>query len=132
MRLTGTDEPRPQVLLVEDEDLLLEVLQAALDRHGLTYAVARTGDEAVRKAYELQPEIVLLDISLPGQSGLLVAAKLRMARPSPKLVFITALPRGQCDRIASFVGAECVLHKPFAVQKLLATLNRLLPAAQAA
>jgi DNA-binding response OmpR family regulator len=123
---------RPEVLIVEDDDLLLEVLTEALKRDGRTFATARTGDEAMQKAYELGPRVVLLDIDLPGQSGLLVAAKLKVAKPSPKVLFLTALPRGQSDRVAAFLRVDGVLHKPFPVRKLLSTVESMLELAKAA
>jgi DNA-binding response OmpR family regulator len=132
MRFAHSSEVRPQVLLVEDDELLLEVMSAALRRDGYTFVTAKTGDEAIDLAYRLQPTIVLLDIDLPEQSGYLVAAKLKVTRPSPKVVFLTALPRGQSDRVAAFLRVEGILHKPFAMRKLLSTVSALLAVAQAA
>ena len=132
MYLINSLRPKPEVLIVEDDDLLLEVLTEALKRDGHSFATARTGDEAVQKAYELSPKVVLLDVDLPGQSGLLVAAKLKMAKPSPKVLFLTALPRGQSDRVAAFLRVDGVLHKPFPVRKLLGTVERMLGMAKAA
>ncbi len=123
---------RPQILIVEDDPLVLEVLEAALSREGYTYETARTGEQAIERAYRLQPDAVLLDVDLPGQSGYLVAAKLKMARPSPKVLFLTALPRGRSDRMAVFVRADGIMHKPFTVKNLVSTLDRLLTVSQAA
>lgn len=132
MRVPSFPESRPQVLLVEDDAMLLEVLAEALRREGYSFETARNGDEAIEKAYRSNPEVVLLDIDLPGQSGYLVAAKLKVAKPSPKVLFLTALPRGQSDRVASFLHVDGIMHKPFAVRKLLGTVERLLGLAQAA
>jgi DNA-binding response OmpR family regulator len=132
MRILSFSESRPQILLVEDDELLLEVTAAALKREGYTFETARTGDEAMEKAYRLKPEVVLLDIDLPGQSGYLVAAKLKVAQPAPKVLFLTALPRGQSDRVATFLRVDGIMHKPYAVRKLLSTVERLLGLAQAA
>jgi two-component system OmpR family response regulator len=118
--------------LVEDDPMLLEVLAEALRRDGYAFETARNGDEAIDKAYRLKPDAVLLDIDLPGQSGYLVAAKLKVVNPSPKVLFLTAMPRGQSDRIANFLSVDGILHKPFAVRKLLGTVDRLLQLAHAA
>ncbi len=123
---------RPQILLVEDDVLLKDVLELALCREGYTVATAGTAQAAIDKAYRLRPEIVLLDIQLPDQSGYLVAAKLRLVKPVPKLLFLTALGRGQSDRMASFLAADGILHKPFSVTKLLARIEALLGLARAA
>ena len=132
MRVLGGTNSRPQVLLVEDDVLLLDVMSAALKREGYTFETARSGDEALEKAYALRPDVVLLDIELPGQSGYLVAAKLKVAAPSPKVLFLTALPRGQSDRAAAFLRVDGIMHKPFALRKLISTVDRLLGFAQAA
>jgi two-component system phosphate regulon response regulator PhoB/two-component system alkaline phosphatase synthesis response regulator PhoP len=132
MRYPNSPERRPQILLVEDDATLLEVMAEALRREGYCFETARNGDEAIDKAYRLNPEVVLLDIDLPGQSGYLVAAKLKVAKPSPKVLFLTALPRGQSDRVASFLRVDGIMHKPFAVRKLLGTVEALLGMAQAA
>jgi DNA-binding response OmpR family regulator len=132
MRPTNFSENNPQILLVEDDELLLEVMAAALKRQGYSFETAATGDEAIAKAYRLNPEVVLLDIDLPGQSGYLVAAKLKLTKPSPKVLFLTALPRGQSDRAASFLRVDGIMHKPFAMRKLLSTVEQLLGLAQAA
>ena len=125
-------DSRPQILLAENDESLSDVVGAALARQGFSYATAHTGDEAVEKAYRLKPQVVLLDTHLSGQSGYLVAGKLKIAAPSPKIVLMTSLPRGQSDRMAQFVGADAILHKPFAIAKLLTTLERLLKRAHAA
>jgi two-component system OmpR family response regulator len=122
----NSSSSRTDILLVEDNEMLLEVMTESLKREGYSFASARTGDEAIQKAYKLSPKVVLLDIDLPGQSGLLVAAKLKVAQPSPKVLFVTALPRGQSDRVAAFLRVDGVLHKPFPVRKLLTTVERML------
>lgn len=132
MRSASFPEGKPQVLLVEDDEMLREVMAEALRSEGYSFETARDGDEAMEKAYRLNPAVVLLDIDLPGQSGYLVAAKLKIARPSPKVLFVTALPRGQCDRIATFLRVDGILHKPFAIRKLLGTVERMLGLAKAA
>ena len=132
MRSISSSLCRPQILLVEDDEMLLEVMAEALKREGYTFVTARSGDDAIRLAYDLSPAIVLLDVDLPGQSGLLVAAKLKVTKPSPKVIFVTTLPRGQSDRLAAFIRVDGVLHKPFPVRKLLSTLQQMLGVAQAA
>jgi DNA-binding response OmpR family regulator len=122
----------PEVLIVEDDDSLREVLTEALKRDGFSFATARSGDEAIQMAYELSPKVVLLDVDLPGQSGLLVAAKLKVVQPSPRVLFITALPRGQSDRLAAFLRVDGVLHKPFPIRQLLRSVERMVGMARAA
>jgi DNA-binding response OmpR family regulator len=125
-------EARPKVLLVDDDEMLMEVMSAALEQQGYEFEAARTAAEALSKAYRIRPCLVLLDINLPDQSGYLVAAKLKLTKPTPKIIFVTAQPGGQSDRLASFVRADGVLHKPFAMGQLFAVMDRLLGVAHAA
>ena len=91
-----------------------------------------TARDALSQIRAIKPDVVLADIQLPDQSGYLVAAKLRLVKPVPKLLFLTALGRGQSDRMASFLAADGILHKPFSVTKLLARIESLLSLAHAA
>ena len=121
----------PQVLLVEDDDLLVEVMETALKREGYRFQAVRTGDEAVSAAYRLKPQVALLDVKLPGQSGYLVAAKLKLVRPAPRIIFLTVLPRGQSDLISSLLCVDAILHKPIGVKKVLDEISRSLAYVQA-
>ena len=132
MRRTPFAGAGPQILLVEDDEMLLEVMGAAIERQGYTFETALTGEQALEKAYTLKPALVLLDISLPEQSGYLVAAKLKLLAPRPKVVFITAMPRGQSDRMAAFLHVDGIMHKPFAMGKLISSLDRMLGLTHAA
>jgi DNA-binding response OmpR family regulator len=113
-----------RILIAEDDSVFAAALAAALSREGYAVDVAATGDEALDLAHAHRPDLVLLDLLLPGQSGFLVAAKLRLSHQVPKIICITALPRGNSDRWAIYAGVDAILHKPFNMAKLLRTIRR--------
>ena len=77
-----------KILIVEDEASLVEVLSYNLEREGYEVAIAKEGREALRKAQTLLPDLILLDLMLPGGSGLDICRELRASprwRTSPSL-----------------------------------------------
>jgi DNA-binding NarL/FixJ family response regulator len=82
---------RPRVLIVDDHPLTLEALTSLLDQHGFdVVGGARDGSEAVQRAEELRPDLVLLDLSMPGLTGLEALPLLRRAAPECEVVVLTA------------------------------------------
>jgi two-component system nitrate/nitrite response regulator NarL len=82
---------RPRVLIVDDHPLTLEALSSLLEQHGFEVVASVTdGMEALRRAAELRPDLVLLDLSMPGMSGLEVLPAMRDAVPECEVVVLTA------------------------------------------
>ncbi|MDX6504863.1 MAG: hypothetical protein QOE29_1988 [Gaiellaceae bacterium] len=82
---------RPRVLIVDDHPLTLEALSSLLEQHGFDVVASVTnGPEALRRAAELHPDLVLLDLSMPGMSGLEVLPTLRHTVPDCEVVVLTA------------------------------------------
>jgi two-component system nitrate/nitrite response regulator NarL len=82
---------RPRVLIVDDHPLTLEALTSLLDQHGFDVVASVTdGAESIRRATELQPDLVLLDLSMPGMNGLEVLPAMRDAVPACEVVVLTA------------------------------------------
>lgn len=81
---------RPRVLLAEDHALLRDELVTLLGRECDVVEVVTRGDELVARAVEVRPEIALVDISLPGRSGLQALPALRAALPDLYIVMLTA------------------------------------------
>jgi DNA-binding response OmpR family regulator len=63
---------------------------------------------------------------MPEQDGWLVCAKLKSVEPSPKILIFTVLRHGQSDRLAEFVHADDIIHKPFTKEQLLAKVDKVL------
>ena len=88
---SGTGFEQPRVLLVDDNEEMLEVCAAVLSRGFVIVGSAKDGRAALRAADSLRPDVIVLDISMPGMSGLEVAARLKAAGSEAALVFLTIL-----------------------------------------
>ena len=75
--------PKPKILVIEDERSLVEVLSCNLEREGFEVIVAYDGQEGLRQAQLKLPDLVVLDLMLPGKPGLEVCRELRMG-PDPR------------------------------------------------
>jgi DNA-binding response OmpR family regulator len=114
------------VLLVEDEPALARGLVDNLRDRGYEVRLVRRGDAAVAAVRELKPDLVVLDIMLPGRSGLDVLRDLRDAGIPVPVLMLTA--KGDIvDRVFGLeLGADDYVPKPFSVQELLARMRALL------
>jgi two-component system response regulator MprA len=113
------------ILVVEDDARLAATLERVLMAEG--HEVARAGDgmEALRRAKERPPDLVILDVMLPGLDGIGVCRRLRATARFP-ILMLTALD-GTEDRVRGLdSGADDYLVKPFAYQELLARVRALL------
>ena len=115
----------PLVLVVEDDHRISAFLDRALVQAGYRVAVAADGPAALTAADQSQPEVVVLDLMLPGLDGLEVARRLRAVGGVP-ILMLTARD-GVGDRVQGLdAGADDYLVKPFALEELLARLRALL------
>ncbi len=114
------------VLIVEDEPKIADFLRRGLTFEGYQVQVAYTGEEALAMVREASPDLVILDIMLPGIDGMEVCRRLRKNHPDLPILMLTArdaIP----DRVAGLdAGADDYLVKPFAFDELLARLRALL------
>jgi len=114
------------VLVVEDERKLAQVLASALEEDHYEVVVAPTGEDGFFRATAEQFDLVLLDLMLPGRSGLDILRALRERRVETPVLILTARD-GVDDRVRGLdVGADDYLVKPFAVAELLARIRALL------
>ena len=114
------------ILVVEDDRRMAAFLDRALTYAGYRVAVAEDGERALSYAEVRPPDLVLLDIMLPGIDGLEVARRLRSGSSGVPILMLTAR-EGLDDRIEGLdSGADDYLAKPFALQELLARLRALL------
>jgi DNA-binding NtrC family response regulator len=112
------------VLLVDDDDTFRTVLRRELLRRGHRISEAATGAEGLARAAEDDPDVALLDLSLPGLSGIDVLKQLRRDRPDIPVVMLTA--HGTIDSAISALklGAYDFLQKPAPLQAIELTLDR--------
>src|SRR4030081_3515294 len=116
---------RPRILIVEDDSRLAATLERVLAAEGHDVVLAVDGLEALRRAREQPPDLVVLDIMLPGLDGIGVCRRLRATAQFP-ILLLTALG-GTEERVRGLdSGADDYLVKPFAYQELLARVRALL------
>jgi len=122
----------PLVLVIEDEPGIVDFLERGLKAHGFQVISALDGIDGTEKALAEDVELVVLDMMLPGRSGLEVLSDLRRAKPALPVIALTA--RGEIeDRVAGLdAGAVDYLTKPFSLSELAARIRaQLRVAAQA-
>lgn len=113
---------RPRVLVVDDEAPLRRTLEVALDAQGLDVEVVGTGEHAVEAVRDLLPDLVVLDLGLPGMSGVEVIRHVRVWNPVPILV-LSARDQ-EVDKVAALdAGADDYVTKPFGVEELMARIR---------
>jgi two-component system alkaline phosphatase synthesis response regulator PhoP len=113
------------VLIVDDEPNLVDLVQSYLEREGFTVASASDGPSAVETARRLQPDVVVLDLMLPGFDGLEVCRRLRQF--SDAYVLMLTARTEEVDRVVGLeVGADDYLGKPFSPRELVARLKAML------
>ena len=93
-----------RVLLVDDNEAMLVRMASALSPDCVVVGTARDGDEALQAAEELHPDVIVLDISMPGMSGFELAAALRTQRSTAAIVFLTIHDDGQIVDAAMQAG----------------------------
>jgi CheY-like chemotaxis protein len=113
----------PLVLVVEDENTARELLVSYLEPHGYRTATAASYDEAVRKAVELKPDIITLDLIMPGQTGWKALQKFRSLEQTVDIpVIVVSVLEEQ--KSALTLGATEYLTKPVAKDRFLQVLRR--------
>ncbi len=117
-----------KVLIVEDEPEIQEVERLVVeDLLGCEVAVASTGEEALDKVAEGPPDLVVLDLILPGIDGFTVASRMR-AQPNfngTPILALSGLTRGEDKEKARAAGCDDVLDKPFDLDALMAKIEGL-------
>ncbi len=118
-------ETKPRILVVEDEPALVDTLEYSLARQGYAVSVASDGLQALEIARELEPDLVVLDVMLPGLDGYEVCRILRQESSAP-IIMLTARA-DEVDKVVGLeVGADDYLTKPFSMRELLARVKALL------
>jgi DNA-binding response OmpR family regulator len=116
---------RRTVLVVDDEEAIAEAVRARLESEGFRVVVAHDGPEAVRRHREDRPDLVVLDLMLPGMDGLEVCREIQREAWTPVLM-LTARTQ-EADKVEGFaVGADDYLTKPFSLRELAARVKAIL------
>ncbi len=118
---------RKKILIVDDDREIVESMRIALDASGFEVVVARDGNQGLAMAEREDPDLVILDMMMPKRSGFLVLEKLRRTRPVPlRVIMITANEGSRHKAYAEMLGVDDYIRKPFAMDRLLESVTRLL------
>ncbi len=116
---------RPRILIVEDEPGIADTIQYALRTDGFEPAWCATGEEALARARDSAPALVILDVGLPDTSGFEIFKRLRETSDVP-VVFLTARS-DEIDRVVGLeLGADDYIAKPFSPRELVARVRSIL------
>src|SRR5438105_9435549 len=117
---------KARILVVEDDPNILLGLKEVLGSEGYEVLLCDRGNKAVEEVQKQRPDLLLLDIMLPGMSGFEICKALREARNAVPILMLTA--KGQeIDKVVGLeLGADDYVTKPFGIRELLARIHALL------
>ena len=114
------------ILIVEDEYAVARGVQYALQQEGYAVTVARSGEEGLEFATQQAPDLVILDVRLPGMDGFEVLRRLRSTGSKAPVLFLTARD-DEVDKVIGLeLGADDYLTKPFGLRELMSRIKALL------
>jgi len=123
-----------RILVVDDDPQIRRIMRTVLTGAGYEVDDAKTGEEALLKVREFRPDLVLLDINMPGMSGLETCKEIR-ADPNVAIIMLT-VHDAEADKVAALdAGADDFVTKPFSTPELMARIRaalRRIPVAQSA
>jgi len=112
-----------KILIVEDEEELLRGLGISLSKEGYRILKATRGETGVKLAIKENPDLIILDVMLPGMSGLDVCRELRQKGTDVPIIMLTAKSE-EIDRVVGLeIGADDYVTKPFSLRELLARIR---------
>ncbi len=110
------------ILVVDDEIEIIRALQRSLTAHGYKVFTARNGEDAIRLTLQQRPDVLLLDLMLPGMSGLEVCRRIREESNVPIIVLSVKDTEG--DKVQALdLGADDYIAKPFGMKEVLARIR---------
>jgi two-component system response regulator ResD len=121
------DHSRGSILVVDDEPTIAEVVSRYLERAGYRTTIAGDGLEAIEAAASERPDLVVLDLMLPGIDGLEVMRRLREQHAEPTAVILLTAKGEESDRVIGLrLGADDYVVKPFSPAELVARVDAVL------
>lgn len=116
------DMPKTKILVVDDEHSIRRFLRTSLDAHGYEVHEAATGEDALLKTINVRPDLIILDLGLPGIDGIEVTKRIREWTQTP-IIILSVQDRDTNKIEALDAGADDYLTKPFSVGELTARLR---------
>ena len=112
-----------EILIVEDDEVILNTLAYNLGRQGFGVHKATDGAEGLKLARKTRPDLILLDVMLPGESGIRLCERIRQEDPEVVIVMVTAKDAEE-DKVRGLeAGADDYVTKPFGMKELVARIN---------
>jgi two-component system, OmpR family, KDP operon response regulator KdpE len=110
------------ILVVDDEREIVRALRRSLSAHGYTVVVAKSGEEAIEAVSQQRPDLLLLDLLLPGMSGLEVCRQVREVSNVP--IIVLSVKDAERDKVEALdLGADDYVAKPFGMSEVLARVR---------
>jgi len=124
----AVDEAPPLIVVADDDEQVRSLVTRVLTEAGYEVAAAADGRQALRRVRRFRPSLVVLDVDMPGLSGLEVARRIRATKVIAQMpILVASAGAGQADRAAAAeAGADAYLVKPFRLTELLALVRLLL------
>ncbi len=116
-----------QILIVDDEAYILNILDFSLGSEGFRVITAANGEEALTKAINIRPDLVILDVMMPKIDGFEVcrALKAKKETKSIPVILLTAKDRDADRKKGTEAGADAYMTKPFSPHRLIETVQEL-------
>ena len=118
----------PTILVVDDDDIVAKTIERTLRRHEFRTEMARSGAEALKIARRHRPDLVILDVMMPGMDGLTVCQEIRQDPLMGELpvLFLTAKSKASDVEEGFLAGADDYLTKPFNIEELILRVKAIL------
>ena len=123
------DDDRPKVLVIDDDQEIVGAIRSALKFNGYVVVTAADGKAGLHAIRKEDPDLIIVDMMMPKKSGYLVIEEMPSEDPPP-VIMITANEGQRHQAYAEMLGVKAYLRKPFAMEKLLETVQKLLPVGQ--
>lgn len=122
--MTELPDDRPSLLLVDDDETFCQVLRKALEKRGFAVSVAHGAEDGASLARENSPEFAVIDLKMPGPSGLVLVEKLKALDEQTRIVVLTGYASISTAVEAIKLGATHYLAKPADADEIVAAFQR--------
>ena len=122
-----TENRPPRILIVDDDFEIADPVKFALQKLGYEVAHVPDGNQGVAAIATVNPDLMVLDMMMPGRSGFLVLEHLRSTKKSDvRVIMVTGNEGERHQAYARMLGADDYIHKPFAMDRLVQSVQKLL------
>jgi DNA-binding response OmpR family regulator len=123
--VTSEDTRTRTIIIVEDDEDIADSIRYNLEREGFRVRIATTGEQALKLILDRPPDVVLLDLNLPGMSGLEICRRLRAETATARVPIVILTARAdESDKVLGLeLGADDYITKPFGMRELVARIR---------